>query len=86
MSRPDLAYFQTRAEAELELAQRASHPKAVRAHYLLAELYLDKVYGQPGDAEHSAPEPAPNRLVPTEMRARRGRGGRAARRRHRMNP
>lgn len=83
MSSHDLAYFQNRAEAELELAQRASHPKAVRAHYLLAELYLDKVHGRPGEAEHSEPEEALSRHGPAEMRARQGRAGRAAgRRRH----
>lgn len=45
MSNDDCAYFMARAEAELELAQRADHPKAVEAHYLLAQSYLDRVYG-----------------------------------------
>lgn len=53
MSRHDLAYYQNRAEAELELAQRASHPKAVRAHYLMAESYLDRVHGRPCEGDES---------------------------------
>lgn len=52
------AYFYERAEAELELAQKAEHPAAVRAHYLLAGHYLDRVYG-PGD-------PRPNRPATDE--------------------
>lgn len=41
----DKDYFYDRAEAELEAAQRALSPEAVRAHYILAGHYLDKVYG-----------------------------------------
>jgi predicted alpha/beta hydrolase family esterase len=44
MAEQDRAYFYERAEAELALAQRASHPKAVRSHYLLAAYYLDLVH------------------------------------------
>ncbi|KKC24791.1 hypothetical protein [Sphingomonas sp. SRS2] len=42
----DSDYYLTRAEAELVLAQRASHPAAVRAHYYLAGHYLDKAYSR----------------------------------------
>jgi len=45
MSVDDRAYYELRAEAELELAQRAEHPAVVRAHYILAGNYLDIVYG-----------------------------------------
>ena len=45
---PD-TYFYDRAEAELELAQTAEHPAAVRAHYLLAGHYLDRFYGEGDD-------------------------------------
>ncbi len=45
MSGEDCVYFMARAEAELDLAQRAEHPKAVEAHYLLAQSYLDRLYG-----------------------------------------
>lgn len=38
-------YYLQRAEAELALAQSASHPTAVRAHYHLAGRYLDRAYG-----------------------------------------
>ncbi|WP_342657624.1 hypothetical protein NPJ82_13125 [Sphingomonas sp. NY01] len=40
----DKDYFYQRAEAELQLAQRATHPAAVRAHYIIANHYLDRVY------------------------------------------
>ena len=46
MSDQDCVYFKARAEAELDLAQRAEHPKAVEAHYLLAQSYLDRIYGK----------------------------------------
>jgi hypothetical protein len=45
VSRDDILYYSRRAEAELELAQRATHPAAVRAHYVIANHYLDRVYG-----------------------------------------
>ena len=43
----DEDYFYQRAETELELAQKATHPAAVRAHYIIANHYLDRVYSQP---------------------------------------
>ena len=39
------AYCLKRAEAELALAACAAHPEAMRAHYHLAGLYLDRAYG-----------------------------------------
>jgi hypothetical protein len=55
-----LSYFESRAEAELEMAQRATHPAAVYAHYTLADLYLDRVYGdEPGN-----PSKPPGRAAP----------------------
>lgn len=45
----DCVYFLRRAEAELELAQRAEHPRAVAAHYRVAEHYLERVYGDVPD-------------------------------------
>ncbi len=57
----DKDYFYRRAEAELEMAQQTEVPQAVQAHYTMASLYLDKVYGDDaeGDGENeSAPEPA----------------------------
>jgi hypothetical protein len=41
----DQSYYERRAEIELEMAQRAKHPEAVRAHCGLADLYLERVYG-----------------------------------------
>lgn len=42
MQRSDSDYFRTRAEQELELAQRAKTAEAVAIHYQLAEAYLNK--------------------------------------------
>lgn len=56
MSGDDLAYFQRRAEDEIDLAQRACHARAVQAHYQLASAYLDRVYGE-------TPTPGPNGLT-----------------------
>lgn len=50
----DKAYFYQRAEAELNLAQQASQPAVVKAHYQLAGYYLDRVYGN-GDQAALSP-------------------------------
>ncbi|HWL74154.1 MAG TPA: hypothetical protein VNQ74_09795 [Burkholderiaceae bacterium] len=47
----ELKYYQQRAEREIELAQTATHENAVRAHYEMAALYLDRVHD--GDAGRS---------------------------------
>ncbi|WP_294216125.1 hypothetical protein [uncultured Sphingomonas sp.] len=53
--RDDSNYFYDRAETELELAQRATHPLAVRAHYIIANHYLDRCYGSPAKDAAAAP-------------------------------
>jgi hypothetical protein len=40
----DKQYLEARAETEISLAQAAAHPAVVRAHYLLAGFYLDRLY------------------------------------------
>jgi hypothetical protein len=55
MSRDELDYYERRAEAEIELAQRAQHARAVQAHYQLASAYLDLIHGD-------TPVSAPNSL------------------------
>ncbi|HEX8365120.1 MAG TPA: hypothetical protein VD887_10755 [Allosphingosinicella sp.] len=45
MSADELAYFESRAEAEIALAQQAGHARAVKAHYELASAYLDRIHG-----------------------------------------
>ena len=45
MSREEVSYYQSRAEAEIEMAQRAQHARAVQAHYQLASAYLDRIHG-----------------------------------------
>lgn len=45
--REDVQYFHDRAEQEILRAQKADHPAAVHAHYLLAGYYLDLVHNSP---------------------------------------
>jgi len=45
MSREEMDYLERRAEAEIELAQRARHVRAVQAHYEMASAYLDRIHG-----------------------------------------
>jgi hypothetical protein len=47
----DGQYYEARAEQELALAQGSNHPAVVRAHFLLAGLYLDRLYNPDGDGE-----------------------------------
>jgi hypothetical protein len=47
-------YFERRAEAQIELAQKATNGRAVQAHYQLASAYLDKIYGDGEDGEEAA--------------------------------
>ena len=37
-------YFMERAEAEIDLANAATHEKAAHAHYHLAAFYLDRAH------------------------------------------
>jgi hypothetical protein len=52
MSNEELSYYESRAEAEIALAQQASHVRAVQAHYQLASAYLDRIHG---DSPQRAP-------------------------------
>ena len=38
-------FLERRAEDELEAAQEAVHPNAVKAHYELACLYIERLHG-----------------------------------------
>lgn len=55
MSPDEMAYLESRAEAEIALAQQARHARAVKAHYELASAYLDRIHGH-------APKAGPNIL------------------------
>lgn len=55
MSPEEVAYFESRAEAEIALAQQARHARVVKAHYELASAYLDRIHGD-------KPVPGPNAL------------------------
>ncbi|HLL31783.1 MAG TPA: hypothetical protein VK403_12375 [Allosphingosinicella sp.] len=45
MSQEEQEYYESRAEAEIALAQAAAHRRAVQAHYELASAYLDRIHG-----------------------------------------
>lgn len=51
MSRDDAAYFERRAETQIELASKSDDPRAVQAHYALANFYLERIYGAANEAE-----------------------------------
>ena len=52
----DRIYFEKRAETHLDLAANATDPSVVKAHYVLANLYLDRVHGITGiDTTGDAP-------------------------------
>jgi hypothetical protein len=62
--RTDDIYYYERAETELELAQRATHPSAVRAHYIIANHYLDRCYGSPDAGDDGHDQAAAGAAVP----------------------
>jgi hypothetical protein len=56
MSDEDRAYFYRRAEEEIEHARASATERLVHFHYVLAGLYLDRVYGAEGDPRRSVGE------------------------------
>jgi hypothetical protein len=46
MSQEEAEYWERRAEEQIALAQQARHKAAVRAHYELANQYLERVHGE----------------------------------------
>ncbi|ONF96657.1 hypothetical protein [Sphingomonas jeddahensis] len=62
----DKEYYYQRAESELEMAQRAEVPEAVKAHYTLAGYYLDKVYN---DGETALADSMTSRAQPSSSMA-----------------
>ena len=51
MKSDEADYYEKRAEAALEMAQKAKNKAAVQAHYEMANAYLDRVHGdQPVEA------------------------------------
>ena len=47
MSADDVAYYQRRAEEEVERARLATDPRSVQFHYAMTELYLEKLHASP---------------------------------------
>ena len=43
MTDDDISYYRQRAETELERAQQANRPEVVKAHFLLADAYLERI-------------------------------------------
>lgn len=60
MRTSDRRYYRRRAEAELKAASTTENAEACRAHYQLAELYLDRVYPPAEAPPANDAEPAAN--------------------------
>lgn len=56
MSDEDRVYFYRRAEEEIERARLSVTDQLVQFHYVLAELYLDRIYGTDGDPRQALRE------------------------------
>ena len=69
LSAHDKAFYEARAEAELELAQRSTDPCAVKIHFDLANRYLSLLYEDPNERPAFA---ALNNAVRCEARAKVG--------------
>lgn len=58
MQREDEIYFEQRAKEELELAQQATTAEATKAHYKLANLYLERVHPEADEQGTTQPPSA----------------------------
>jgi hypothetical protein len=58
MSDDDISYYRRRAEAELERAQQATKPEVVKAHYELANAYLECIDETAKRIENAWEEPS----------------------------
>ncbi len=47
----DRAYFERRAEEEIERARESADPRSVAIHYALSELYLERIGAAAGRAD-----------------------------------
>lgn len=63
----EITYYRRRAETELEQAQRAINPEAVRIHSALAEAYRDLVDQLEQGADRKAAANRAERKLPVEM-------------------
>lgn len=55
MSSDDSEYLEMRAEEEIGLAQQATDPRVVQAHYQLATAYLDRIHGEEDEPSGTPP-------------------------------
>ncbi|WP_162806344.1 hypothetical protein [Sphingosinicella terrae] len=46
MAADDMEYLEQRAEAEIAMAQQATHVRVAQAHFQMANAYLDRMYGE----------------------------------------
>lgn len=60
MSKVDKAYLERRAETQLELAQKAELTSVARAHYSMANAYLDQVARAQPDNDNFEPRLRPH--------------------------
>ena len=51
MTVDDRAYFELRAEQEIERARESTDPRSVAIHYTLSELYLERIGAARGEAD-----------------------------------
>ncbi|WP_242141229.1 MULTISPECIES: hypothetical protein [unclassified Sphingomonas] len=49
----DISYYQQRADAELEQAQRATKPEVIRVHLNLANAYRERITDPVRRAKHA---------------------------------
>lgn len=66
MTEDDVSYFRRRAEDETYLAQHATCPQAVAAHYEMATLYFERV--DAGEVAERSPARGCSQQIPTKMR------------------
>jgi hypothetical protein len=64
MSREDPDYYERRAEEQLELAQSSLIPSAVKAHYDLANFYLEKREAAEAASDMPAAHHDPEKVQP----------------------
>lgn len=53
MAADDVEYLEQRAEAEIRMAQQATHVRVAQAHFQMANAYLDRIHGEnPGSGSN----------------------------------
>ena len=58
----DCAYFERRAEEEIDRARESADPRSVAIHYMLSELYLERIGAARGEADAAASDDEDERI------------------------